>query len=174
MCRSTVEGGRRCSHDSSAARVMRRRRSKARQRLEDDASGGKPLTPYQQMLAWGTTTYWHSGRLQCDLDAAADRDYARRRHELFLRSLGLDASGADASVQALRFQRLHEADEHDPSRTWVREALADQQAAELWAATGATESDLYERAERGFADEHPEPQDADAAAFVIGAVASRL
>ncbi|WP_298038952.1 hypothetical protein [uncultured Microbacterium sp.] len=156
------------------ARVMRRRRSKARARLEDDTSGGKPLTPYQQMLAWGAQTYWHSGRTQADLDAAADRGYARRRHELFLRSLGLDASGADASVSALRFQRLHDADEHDPSRAWVKEALADQQIAEVWAATGATESDLYERAERGFAEEHPEPADADAAAFVIGAVAARI
>lgn len=110
--------------------------------------------------------------MQSDIDAEADRSYAQRRHELFLRELGLDATGADAEVRALRARRLHDADEHDPSRAWVREALANEAAAAAWAETGASEDELYARSSRGFADEHPERADADAAAFVVGAVAS--
>ena len=124
------------------------------------------------MLDAGATIYFHRGRLQTDLDAAADQAYARRRHELFLRELGLDATGADASVRALRARRLHDATDDDPSRAWVREALAAQEAADAWTATGATADDLYERASRGFSDEHPAQRDADAAAFAVGAVAA--
>ena len=151
---------------------MRRRRARARQRLDDASMGGAAVSEYQKMLDRGSLIYFHRGRMQSDLDAEADRRYAQRRHELFLRELGLDATGADAEVRALRARRLHDADEHDPSRAWVREALAIEQAAAAWAASGASEDDLYERTSRGFGDEHPERRDADAAAFCVGAVAT--
>lgn len=176
MCRSIAESGRRCAghspSNSSAARVMRRRRARARQRLDDASMSGAEVSEYQKMLDRGSLIYFHRGRMQSDLDAEADRKYAQRRHELFLRELGLDSTGADTEVRALRARRLHDADEHDPSRAWVREALASESAAVAWSATGASEDDLYERAGRGFGDEHPSRVDADAAAFVVGAVAS--
>lgn len=176
MCRSIAEGARRCSghspSNSSAARVMRRRRARARQRLDDAPLGGAAVSEYQKMLDRGSLIYFHRGRMQSDIDAESDRRYAQRRHELFLRELGLDATGADAEVRLLRARRLHDADESDPSRAWVREALANESAAAAWASSGASEDELYARSSRGFADEHPERADADAAAFVVGAVAS--
>lgn len=174
MCRAIAEGGRRCAHQSSAARVMRRRRARARQQLTEVAAGERELTPYEEFVARGASTYWHAGRLQSDIDAEADRDYARRRHAAFLRSLGLDETGADDDVRRMRAERLHAADEDDPSRAWVTEALASQEAAEAWIAIGASEDELYERTARGFEDESPSRKDAAAASFVIGAVAAQI
>lgn len=149
---------------------MRRRRARARERLHEADTGTRELSPYERFIANGATTYWHTGRLQADLDAESDRGYARRRHDAFLRSLGLDADGVDDDVHRMRAERLHAADDADPSRAWVAVALASQEAADAWSETGASEADLYERAARGFEDETPSRQDADAASFVLGAV----
>lgn len=181
MCRSNQDGqARECpghkkrSSSSSAARVQRRRRQKARARLDAAASGERVLTEYEQMLARGALIYWHSGRLSCDSAAEADRAYARRRHELFLRSLGLDETGADASIRAERARRLHEASDDDPSRAWVQAAIEDQANVDAWEATGASIDDLYERTARGFGDEHPDDDAVAGATFTLGAVASEM
>lgn len=74
---------------------------------------------------------------------AAER--AALRHDRWLAMLRADAT--DPAVVKLRYDRLMNADIHDPARAWVAEALA----------AGAASGDLNESAVRAaFEDEHPD------------------
>lgn len=173
MCRAVIEGGRRCPHAGTAARVARRRRAKARARLEADAAGEVELDAYQRMIALGSTIYWSTGRLQADLDAEADRDYARRRHIAVMRELGLDENGVDEEVRRMYADQLHLADDDHPSRAWVNAAIAAQEDAEtIWSAQH--DGDLHALVDEAFTDAQPSPAAAASGAFVVGCVASAI
>lgn len=76
----------------------------------------------------------------------------------------LRADATDPAVAKLRFDRLMNADIHDPARAWVAEALA----------AGAASGDLNESAVRAaFEDEHPDALARAAFAQVYEHVAGR-
>ena len=147
MCRSTAEGGRRCSgcgdtRKQSAARADRRRRA----RLRADAYS-RMGTPIDEVVEATKRS-----------PSAADR--AWQRHERFLRSIKA-TPGTNPEIARLQLARLQSATILDPSRAWVREAmLAD-------VASGDVDPAAVKRA---FEDEDVDERDAQHLAVVLDAV----
>ena len=132
MCRSIVEGGRRCAAHDTASQSRSRAQRRARARLRSEA-------------------YARMGAAKSIFDIALTGDERAREIELHDKWLAsLRADGSNPEIAQMRFDRLHgnAVTLDDPARAWLTEAYA----------CGAAYGDLNERAVReAFEDENPSP-----------------
>lgn len=148
MCKDIEHGGKRCDPKPLAMQTAARRERRRRARLRSDA--------YARMGHVAGDSFFEETR---STDAAAR---AAERHDRWLKQLRADAT--DPAVARLRYERLQNADIHDPSRAWIAEALA----------AGAASGDLNEAAvRRAFEDENPDTLARSAFAQVYEHVAGR-